>query len=242
MNTQQIGLSFIPATLLSAVGVFALSAPSQALVINGGFESALTGWTTTGDVSTVGSFNSFSPPQGAAQALLNTGSSTDSEDQYSGNNPITSDVLESFLGLTSGSLGLNAAEGSGLKQTFNASLPGTLSFNWRFLGESSGFPDLAFLVVNGNQINLAQGPGFTTGLQTYSDSAFLIAGNNTIGFGVVDVGFNTAEYTGASQLLIDNVSFTASNSTAVPVPPQFLATALGAGLSALKLRRQKVTA
>jgi hypothetical protein len=38
------------------------------------------------------------------------------------------------------------------------------------------------------------------------------------------------------------ISGTPVTGTAVPVPPQFLATALGAGIGALKLRRQKATA
>jgi hypothetical protein len=47
------------------------------------------------------------------------------------------------------------------------------------------------------------------------------------------------------DLGIDNISFeerASGNSSSVPVPPQFIATALGAGLGALKLRRQSVKA
>jgi hypothetical protein len=230
MNFKLIRCGFVQSGVLSILGLMALATPSQALVINGGFENGLNNWTTTGDVSTPGTFNGFTPPQGAAQALLNTGATADGEDQYSANAPVNSSLLESFLGLAPGALDTDALEGSGLTQTFTLSTAGNISFDWRFLGEAD-FPDRAFVVVNGDLTLLATAPG-STGLLSYT-SGLLNAGSNTIGFGLIDVD----DFAGASQLLIDNVSFTATPSVAIPVPPQVAATALAGVIGLLKKRR-----
>jgi hypothetical protein len=219
-------LSLIPASCLSVASLFALTAPSQAFTINGGFEDDLSnGWSTIGDVSRVGTFNGIAPTSGSFQALLNTGSNLDGEEQYAAA-PVASLDLETFLGLNAGALGLDAFEGSGLKQSFSLSTDSYLTFNWQFLGESS-FPDNAFLVINGNQISLATAPG-TTGLQTYQTT--LAAGNYIVGLGIIDRG----DFTGASQFLVDG-----GTTAAVPTPPTVLATLLGGGIMAFKRWRQQ---
>jgi hypothetical protein len=246
MNLKHFGIRFVPAAFLSIAGVMSLAAPSQALVINGGFESGLTGWTTTGDVRQVGSFNGnfgpFNPSQGSFQALINTGSENPADLPAGYAVPTTdADTLETFLSLNPGDLGVDVpltTAGSGLVQTFTLASAGTLSFNWGYRGEST-FLDRPFWVLNSglNLLPIGSAPGGDTGGST---SFGLGPGTYTLGFGIVNVN----DSNGPSQLLIDNVSFTEgnNNNNDIPVPPQFLATALGAGIGALKLRRQKARA
>ncbi|MBH8564970.1 hypothetical protein I8748_22760 [Nostoc sp. CENA67] len=124
--------------------------------------------------------------------------------------------LESFLGLSSGSLTTGGViEGSAIKQTIVASSGDVLSFSWNFLTDQvpsdSTFNDFAFFSLGNTVSSLAD--TFTpttisfsrlaveTGYQTYSYT-IPVAGTYTLGFGVVDVGDDAVN----SALLIDNVS------------------------------------
>jgi hypothetical protein len=218
-------LQFIPATLISVVGVLAVSAPSQAFVINGGFESSLSDWSRAGDVSVTGTFSGFTPPQGSSQALLNTGSEDDTEPNFQiAASAVGVDTLESFLGLAIGDLGADAQSGAGLKtaNSFTLSNSGFLTFQYRFLVEPTQ-ADFAVLVLNGTATTLSS--------SQFTSSTFLSAGTYSLGFGVV----NVVDFNGPSQLLVDNVAFTPNNSgAAVPVPPSLLTTLAGAGIAIMK--------
>ncbi|MEQ8974822.1 MAG: hypothetical protein RIE73_31100 [Coleofasciculus sp. C1-SOL-03] len=136
--------------ILLSFSSLALTTPSQAAILNGGFEDNLTDWMTVGDVSTQTDAFNATPTQGNSQALLTTASSTFPDDSpqptgtfnFSGNEPATVGTpggLEDFLGLPLGSLpGSNGFftfpfEGSALKQTFSAQAGDVLSFDWNFL-------------------------------------------------------------------------------------------------------------
>uniref|UniRef100_UPI000FAE89D8 hypothetical protein n=1 Tax=Okeania hirsuta TaxID=1458930 RepID=UPI000FAE89D8 len=80
------GISLLPVATLSLLSLGTLtSRPVQAAAFNNGsFESDFIDWMTTGDVSTVGTFNGFDPTDGSFQALLTT-ATTSLDDDGNGN-------------------------------------------------------------------------------------------------------------------------------------------------------------
>ncbi len=178
---------------------------SQAAIINGSFENGFNGWDTIGNNSIQpGAFLGSGPTDGTNQALsINSSGVPDFS-------------LESFLGLTSGSLdGLgngNATVGSAIKQTFTANAGDTISFDYNFLTTEttpSFFNDFSFVSLTsveeladtnssfvGFVTPIAQETGFTTFTQTIAAS-----GTYTLGIGVV----NSIDAINASGILVDNV-------------------------------------
>lgn len=183
---------------------------AQAQLVNGDFNSGLTGWTTLGNASV----------QPGTLLLDNSGIAADTG------------LLASAAGLSSASvLDLNdtyAYEGSLAYQSFSAITGQHLSFSWGFGSDetdlSPQLQDYAFVVLDGQFTRLG-GVGDAPALaQTFSFWG-LTAGRHQLAFGVVDLG----DYTVDSRLAVANVQLT----SAVPEPGWF--TLMLAGLSALGL-------
>jgi subtilisin family serine protease len=183
---------------------------------NGNFETGnLTNWETIGVANIESSDFGSGPVEGTSQAFL------------SNTNGAVSDAnLESFLGLTPGSLDSlgngNATEGSALKRTITVSAGDQLTFDWNFLtneGTPSSFNDFAFISIGTTDsstlasTNSSFVPSSTifpseTGFGTFSHT-FTTGGTYTLGLGVLDVADTVAD----SGLLIDNVSVNVSTHT-----------------------------
>lgn len=191
----------------------------NAAIVNGSFESGFTGWTTTGTTSIENASWGINPTDGSQYARMSAfGTVTDSQ-------------LETFLGLSSGTLdsllpGANAQYGSAIKQTVYLTAGETLTFNWNFLTSDEGtvnndYADFAFWSLvnlqNGTVLAHTNSPGFTsmdpevapgftyqTGWHTAS---FYVTttGSYELGFGVVNVAPPLGVVKGATTLLVDNV-------------------------------------
>ena len=218
---------------------------ARAGFINGGFETGdFSGWQTLGATSVQTAVFGITPAEGIYQALL--------ENHTPGFAGTSSDQIESFLGLASGTLsGLgngDVIQGTAIAQSFTGNAGAVLSFRWNFLTNedtpSTGNNDFAFISVSPVKTSTLAStldtfvsspiPEFTavTGYQTFTYT-IPTSGTYTLGLGVVDVG---DEFTN-SGLLVDNVSLT----TAVPEPSTLLLTVIGAcgllGYAGLRRRR-----
>lgn len=254
LNQKTAGLA-----ILLGFSSLALTTPSHAAILNGGFEDNLTDWTSIGDVSTQTDDFDATPTQGNSQALLTTASSTFVDDStgtfnFSGNEPATVGTaggLEDFLGLPLGSLPGSDSffnfpfEGSALKQTFSAQAGDVLSFDWNFLtNDDPSNQDYAFVVLD-NLSKLAQTTdnlnssstvfSQETGFQTFSHT-FTSASEFSLALGVVDAG----DFNNSSALLVDNVTLTTP--AAVPEPGSVVGVLLfGAlGIKAVKKGQRKM--
>jgi hypothetical protein len=209
-------------TLATAISLLASSTSAFGVVLNGSFETGnFTDWTTVGDTSVQDSGFGVTPTDGNYQAALQTLANTTG---------VSASNLESFLGLSSGTLtNSGATEGSAIQQTIGANTGDVLSFDYNFLTDevpgNSDFNDFAFFTLNNNFISLADtlspelfSPSFSsfaaeTGYQSFSYT-FTNSGTYTLGFGGVDVDNTGGGDTGVnSGLLVDNVK-----TTPVPEP------------------------
>ena len=219
---------FLSFAVVSVVGLTVAPATVSAAVLNGDFETGdFSNWITTGQ-TTVEDFSfGVTPADGNYQAVLET-----LQDQTT----VSSSEIESFLGLSTGSLTAGGViEGSAIKQTIVASSGDVLSFSWNFLTDQtppdSTFNDFAFFSLSNTVSSLAD--TFTptsisfsrlfqeTGYQAYSYT-IPVAGTYTLGFGVVDVGDTAVN----SALLIDNV-----NVKLQPVPESMNSTAVATAMA-----------
>ncbi len=247
--------------IFSVLGM-SLAGAANAQVGNGSFESNdFTNWTTTGYTATQqftttptadGHYDSFqiTPTDGTYLGLASTYHFGGTEPD-----PVSASSLESFLGLSAGTLnGLanpdSAIEGSGFKQTFHANAGERLSFDWDFATGETTDPinnDFGFYTLNGVAFKLAdtgsslssvpggasaaydKHTGFATATITLPGT-----GNYTLGFGAVNVADNTI----SSALLIDNVHLGAGTVSAATPEPGSLSLLIGAGIGGLLLRRR----
>lgn len=174
-----------------AIGIFTVGGllmprPSQAALLNPGFEDGLANWTPTGDVSIdMGALGS-GPPFDSSQALLTTASlgeddaTTPGEFNFSGTAAAPAGsppILETAVGLSAGDLDrsplFQAFEGSAIVQDFTALEGETISFNWNFLTNdanaepSPSFPagarDYAFVVLDNTLVATLADTGSTLG-------------------------------------------------------------------------------
>lgn len=217
---------------LVAGGLVAWGPGHAGAISLGGFESGdFTGWTTAGDAVVVDDTFGSGPPAGSFQALLSTVNGADDADGFASfsvvNNAVSASALESFLGLSAGSLdalaGGSAVEGSAIRRSFSAKDGDVLSFAWNFLSDEPGANDLAFVVVDGAPLVLADsstafaGGSLTvfldeTGFQTGA-AVFGTTGVHTIAVGVID----TTDAIGASGLLVDDVTLISQVPGPVPL-------------------------
>ncbi len=236
------------ASLIGLASIFC-SSPSQAAIINGGFETGnFNGWDTTGNTSTQTSAYGSGPTEGTYDALL---SSTDGAARPSD--------LESFLGLASGSLNSvngQIAQGSAIQQTFTANAGQRLTFDWNFLTNeatpSDNFNSFSFVTI-GSLSKLADTSSTffpspaslflsfykETGFQSFSYT-IPTTGTYTLGIGVANVG---DPYNG-SGVLVDNVALSTPSPTSVPEPTSALdllaLSAMGIGLVFKRQQQNKV--
>lgn len=135
--------------------------------------------------------------------------------------------LETQLGTASGTLGVNAYEGSALSQSFSFASSTSLSFNWTLGTDifNVGFADLAFVLVDGTLLlplaNVTAAE--LSGAFNYTFSA----GAHTFAFGVVDVN----DVFGVSTLTVSDVNLAAITGS-VPEPGTLALMLAGLGLLA----------
>lgn len=249
MHMKKINFNASAKTAVLTLALPLLVAQAQAQIVNGGFESGLTGWTTYGDVSTQGN-----APAGSSKLFItNAGLEADEFNaagaligpfNASGKAAVLAGVVGGLETLSGNGIGLFdafgqfAVEGSVASQTFSALAGNTLSFVWNFGTRETGL-DHAFVLIDGvlTTLNRAVNPTvpgsgndlFQSGYQSFS-SSFTRSGLHTITFGVVDLTDNAVR----SSLSIDQVQI-----SAVPEADARLMMLAGlGGLAWLMKRRQ----
>jgi hypothetical protein len=143
-----------------ALGAMALAVaagkPAQAAVVNPGFEASpdFTGWTTSGSTA-IQDVTFRTPAEGSLEAVM---SNNDSAAIGGSGSPVTAASLETFLGLSAGTLntvgGGTAVNGSGIKQVgITGNAGDTISFKFDFFTNEarppSTFNDFAVVVIDG---------------------------------------------------------------------------------------------
>ncbi len=219
-------MTLIPRSMCKPLSVAAIalgaSLGAQAQVVNGNFASGLDQWAAYGDVYVVANTltltSAFAGDDGVAATV-------------SGQNAVWIDTLEPQAGAAPYGLdfaGEAAYEGALAQQTFTVAAGQSLGFEWSFSTHETGFSDNAFVVINGNVVNLAS-RGTPTGWQAYGGS-FAQTGPVTLSFGVVDTG----DTVGTSTLQVRNVTV-----SAVPEPEGWALWAAGSALLAGLTGRRK---
>jgi hypothetical protein len=149
-------------------------------------------------------------------------------------------TLQGNLGLSNNALdiGGTAYEGSGIKNTINATAGDRLTFNWKFLTNEvdSTFNDFAFLSVDNTIIQLANVSNATITSSTFDKETAVTSYTYTfpntaaynVAFGVVDVG----DYTTSSGLEISN-----ANIEPVPEPITIMGSLVALGFGGCLRRR-----
>ena len=219
-------------------GMLVLAALSPCVVhaqlVNGAFDSGLSGWSTLGDASI-----QAGAPQGANQLWLTTASALFQDDfpaaagarNRSGTTTAAAGGaggVEDFTGVPLGGLdpnpasGVYAYEGSAARQVFTAASGSTLSFAWDMGTSDHVYDDLAFVVVDGVVTRLATstqavalGTLDNTWRTGFSTASFTLSGSgaHSLSFGVVDIG----DFSATSTLAIAGVQL--GGVSAVPESP-----------------------
>ncbi|NEO49525.1 MAG: PEP-CTERM sorting domain-containing protein [Moorea sp. SIO4A3] len=134
MSTRQLFnvLTLCSGTVSLVSAATLLSANPALAIVNGSFETGdFTEWSTIGNTSIETEAFGSGPTDGEFQALLSTGLFS----------PVPVSDIETFLGLTAGSLATipnlpnvdTPTEGSAIQQTFTAHAGDILTFDWNFL-------------------------------------------------------------------------------------------------------------
>ncbi|WP_138505533.1 PEP-CTERM sorting domain-containing protein [Nostoc sp. PA-18-2419] len=191
---------------------FTIASPSFAASLD------LSSWDKSGDVFAVSS-------QATLTNAFSDGSDDTSNYNVSSNDPTDINSLETFLGLNSGDLGLDATEGSGIKQALNVLAGDVISFDYSFLTYDTLFSDRAFVTISNSVIPL-------TGSSPFSYT-FATSGIYNVGIGVIDVDDTSA----SSVLSLTNASLTNANPQPVPEPLTALGSILAGGFGAMSKRK-----
>lgn len=211
-------------TIVSIALYYLASGQVSASVINGDFESGLTGWTTIGSTNdTTDSSVSF---YGDTVTALNGDMARIDSGSDDLNFTLTS-AIESELGIASGGFNalapthqnpnrtVNWVTGAAIYQDITLADEGTISFNWNFLTEdiiADSWPiDAVFMVLDGN-VTMLTNTVDNGGQGSYgwtSVNLDVAAGTHRLAF----VSLNDFDPYGGTELLIDNVS-----TSVVPVP------------------------
>jgi hypothetical protein len=213
--------------VLGVVALLSATSAASAAVINPGFESGLTGWTTLGSVAASGNTNVITfdgtnwtivPYQTTSARLDSSGASVS--------------AIEAALGLATGTLpnpnadGGSLTEGAAIYQTFAATAGDTISTWWNYVAtDYVPFNDPAFVILtdpNGafsistlasiHGAGAAVGTSGNSGWHLWSETA-LLTGNYTLAF----VTTNDKDTSLDSVLFLDNGEGTC-RPTCIPVP------------------------
>lgn len=225
--------------LSAAIGLLFAGSNVSASIINGSFESGMSGWTTVGPNSAVpnGTINGYNATSGSEYAFINTGVGAQSV--------LVQDFVLQSLGISSNYVSTNfpgVTEGSLLFQTFTLDAGcNELVFDWNFLTNEGGNNDFAFAhlfdssfapvstaSLNTSSSLSAGSPDYLldTGWQNVSFSGLTGGNTYTLVFGV----FDDRDFITDTALLVDNVH-------CVPEPSAGALLSL-VGLTALRLRRR----
>lgn len=263
--------STIAAGIVSLLGVCNANS-TQAAILNGGFESGFSGFTTIGDtIVHTGSFKS-KYGNGKSQAVISNTPGAEVDFTFSGKPAVSTSALEQFLGLNSGSLDAiatsSAIEGSAIKQNFFGNTNDTISFDFSFLTDEDTwsqadynkpnpyYNDFAFLTLQ-----FEDSPSYVFKLSdTFSDftnsyttpfiyeTGFQTKSLSLAATGNYTIGFgviDVGDESFASSLLVDNIKLTSSQNKPVPVPSSVVALAMfgfGAFRTYIKRGQQKLKA
>ncbi|OQW86011.1 MAG: hypothetical protein BWK72_19385 [Rhodoferax ferrireducens] len=221
--------TLIAAAALCVAGTAPAFAQSTTFT-NGDFSNRLIGWSTLGDVSTTGGSN---PTAVLTTAYVDPAGLLSSEfPNFSGVPAALIDEVEAFAGLTSGTLGLDAAEGSVLQQSFDVLAGDSITLDFSFglatvETDLSAFNDFAFVAVNGVMEKVVS---LTDASRTGSFSyQFATGGKALLSFGVVDIN----DINGVSVFVVDNVQV-----TPVPEPESYAMLLAGLALMGGIARRR----
>lgn len=253
MRTSRfVKYSTIAAGIVSLLGLCNANS-ARAAVLNGGFESGFSGYTTIGDtIVHTGSFKS-KYGNGKSQAVISNTPGAEVDFTFSGKPSVSTSALEQFLGLSAGSLNAiatnSAVEGSAIKQTFFGKANDTISFDFSFLTDEDtwsqqdhnkpnpNYNDFSFLTLQ-----FEDAPAYVFALaDTYSDftnsyttpfiyeTGFQNKSLSLAASGNYTLGFGVVDVgdeSFASSLLVDNIKLTSSQNKPVPVPSSVVALAM----------------
>jgi hypothetical protein len=212
--------------LVSIALFFLASGQVSASVVNGGFESGLTGWTTVGSTNdtTQTSVNFYGD---TVTALNGEMARVDSGDEFNDGSYTLTSAVESALGVASGGFNalapahqnpsrtVNWVTGAAIYQDITLADEGSIAFNWNFLTEDTigdSWPiDAVFMVLDGN-VTMLTNTVDNGGQGSYGWTSVKLdvgAGTHRLGF----VSLNDFDPYGGTELLIDNVS-----ASVVPIP------------------------
>jgi hypothetical protein len=194
---------------LFSLSGFTIVSPSFAASID------LSSWDRSGDVVAV-------PGQATLTNAFSDGSDDASNYNVSSNDPTYINSLETFLGLNSGDLGLDATEGSAIKRTFNALAGDVISFRYSFLTYNTFSSDRAFVTIRNSVIPLIGNSSFSY--------TFTTSGIYNIGIGVVDVD----DTFGSSILSVSSANY---QSKSVFEPSIILSSILAGGFGVMLKRK-----
>lgn len=196
---------------LFSLSGFTIVSPSIAVSLD------LSSWDKSGDVFAV-------PGEATLTNAFSDGSDDASNYNVSSNDPTYINSLETFLGLNSGDLGLDATEGSAIKTAFNVLAGDVISFDYSFLTYDTFSSDRAFVTISNSVIPL-------TGSSPFSYT-FATSGIYNIGIGVLDVD----DFSGSSILSVNNANYQPKS---VPEPAIILGCIIASSF-AVKLKRKHI--